>query len=299
MDTPIEYAPARRWGITFYTGISLILLAASVYLFIYSLDRSESPYFILTLLGSVIIFIPLPFILYSAFSLWRARYLLDRNGLRLRWGLRSEDIPMPDIEWVRPLEGSGVKLVYPTWSFTGILRGLRPAPDAGEVEFFATQKSKLLLIATPKRIFAISPTNPSEFLIAFQRTFEFGSVSPITPQSTQAGTFLGTIWNDARARWLLISAVLLMLALLVVVILLIPTYTNIFIGYTNPTTPAEPVPAIRLFILPVLSLFSLIMDILLSFFFFRREGLRPLSYFILSSSILTSLLLFAALLFIQ
>ena len=43
---------------------------------------------------------PLPLFTYRLYSLWRSTYVVARDGMRLRWGLRVEDIPISDILWV-------------------------------------------------------------------------------------------------------------------------------------------------------------------------------------------------------
>jgi hypothetical protein len=46
--------------------------------------------------------VPVPFLGYRAYALLRADYYIDRDSLAMLWGLRVEDIPLTDIEWVRP-----------------------------------------------------------------------------------------------------------------------------------------------------------------------------------------------------
>jgi len=45
------------------------------------------------------------------------------HGLRLRWGLRAEDIPLPEIEWIRPASDLGFHLPKPFLSMPGALLG--------------------------------------------------------------------------------------------------------------------------------------------------------------------------------
>jgi len=77
--------------------------------------------------------------------------VLDREGLRIRWGLRSLDISMPEIDWVRMVPIDRKKLPQPTWGFTGLLRGKVRSSEFGEVEFLASDPNRLVLVGTPQR----------------------------------------------------------------------------------------------------------------------------------------------------
>ena len=115
---------------------------------------------------------PLPFFGYRLFSLLRADYILDRDSLAFYWGLRVEDIPLNDIEWIRPATDLSTPLRIPTLSLPGALLGMRRHPDLGAVEFIAAEKKKLLLVATAKRTYAISPEDAATFLSTFRRATE-------------------------------------------------------------------------------------------------------------------------------
>ena len=299
MDFPLEFTPPRRKGIVFFLGSALLLTGLSGFLLLFALDQKSSGYFVLALLGALVVLIPVPFILYNAYALLRAKYILDREGLKLRWGLRIEDIPLPDIEWVRPASELNTPIPYPAWSFSGILRGVRHLTDLGELEFLASDKSKLLLVAAPNVVFAISPSKTVDFLKAFQYVFELGSISPLKPISSKAGNFINQVWMNRPARAMILMGIFITLVLLVAVSMMIPTRQSIFLGFQPSTRPPEPAPADRLLMLPVLSLFTLATDLVLGFFLFRRKEFKILSYLVLGSSLITPLLMLVALLFIR
>lgn len=299
MKLPSEFSPPRRRGVIFYLGVALLLLGLCGFLLLLAMEQPSSGCFALALLGGVLLFLPIPFILYSVYALLRARYIIDRDGLRLRWGLRSEDIPLTDVQWVRPASELASSLTIPGSSPGGILRGKRPSADLGEVEFMAADRRNLLLVATTSRVFAISPARQEEFLQAFQYAFELGSIQPITPQSTQASLFITNILADRRARFSILAGILLTIALLVAVALIIPTRTSINLGYPTAAAAPEPSPSDRLLLLPVLSFFSLAIDLTLGFFLYRRQNLRTIAYLVFASSLLVPLLLFIALLFLD
>ncbi len=96
----------------------------------------------------------------------------------MQWGFRAEDIPMPEILWIRLAEDLEEPIVLPRLRWPGAVLGVRRQSDVGDVEFMASESSDLMLIGTPERVYAISPGDRNVFLHAFQRQTEMGSLSP-------------------------------------------------------------------------------------------------------------------------
>jgi hypothetical protein len=111
-------------------------------------------------------------------------YILDRDSLGIRWGLRDEDIPPTDIDWLCPTSDLITPLRLLWLPIPGAVLGLRHHPDLGVVEFLAASPRNLLLVGTSKRVYAISPTNAAKFAQTFARTIEMGS---LTPSGSQVG----------------------------------------------------------------------------------------------------------------
>jgi hypothetical protein len=293
------FSPPRGKGTVLYLGLTLLLLGISGALLIFALDQQTSGFFLLALLGAILVLTLIPFILYAVFSLRRARYILDREGLKIRWGLRSLDIPMPDIDWVRLASEHQKDLPMPAWRFSGLLRGLVHGRDGNDVEYLASDQDRLVLVGTSKRVYAISPEIPGDFLKAFQSAFELGSITPLKPISSQAGTFFSSVFSDRAARTKILMDLFLLAALLVTVSILISSRQTVLFGYQTMGLKIEPAPSDRLLILPALSFFTLVADFSVGFFFYRNQLTRQLSYLTLASGVITPLLLFLALLFIQ
>ena len=66
--------------------------------------------FLLYMLIALILLVPLPLLGYRLYALNNAVYILRREGLMIRWGLRREDIPLNSIEWMRPANEIGFRL---------------------------------------------------------------------------------------------------------------------------------------------------------------------------------------------
>jgi hypothetical protein len=293
MESTIFYPP-RRPGVIFQSLAIVLSALAGTAALVLALTRATGSQFVLLIVLALLFYLPLPVLVYRLFSLLRASYTLERDGLRLHWGLRSQDIPLPQVEWVRPASDLGFHLPLPLLRWPGSVVGARPVPDLGPVEFLAATTQGMLLLATPERVYAISPEDPRAFVRLFQRMIEYGSLSPIQPYSSRPAAFAERIWNDRLARVPLIAAVLLTLLLFVFVALMIPASGPLAIGFDPSGAPYPPVPPERLMLLPVLAAFSLVIDVVFGLYLYRSEPNRPISYLLWLSAAVTPLLLLAA-----
>jgi len=295
---PITFLPPRRRAMLLHILAAVGFLAVSTVSLILALQQQVSGIFSLLLLISLAFFIPLPVVLYRAYALYNAAYTLERDGLRIRWGLRAEDIPLTEIEWVRPVSDLGFHLPLPRLAFPGAILGLRKIDELGEVEFLASDAASMLLIAVPKKVYAISPEETRSFMRAFQDAIEMGSLSPLPAYSAEPAAFARRVWDDRVARGFLVAGLILTVALLLLVSLMIPGRSQVALGFDNQGLPLEPVPAQQLLLLPVLGIFAYVADLFIGLFFYRREAERPVAFLLWISSAVTPALLILAVLFI-
>ncbi len=163
------------------------------------------PSFVSYLLVAFLAFAPLPVFTYRAYALQRADYYIDRDSLAILWGLRVEDIPLTDIEWMRPATDLTRPLPLPVFRLPGAVLGTRRHPDVGLVEFIASSSRNLILIATSKRVFAISPKNAAALVQTFARATELGSLVPAAPVSVYPSFIITQAWERPAARFLWMS----------------------------------------------------------------------------------------------
>lgn len=291
------FRPPRRIGLVYHL-LAVLLLAAAGFLGLLQASRAAvGPAFLLFILPAILALSFGPVLLYNAYSLWGASYSLDRDGIRLQWGLRSEDIPMNSVQWVRSEAALREHLPIPWWHWPGAVLGKRTLRDGTPVEYFAAQARRLLIIATPGRSYAISPAHPDEFLQVFQDLSELGTITPVEARSVYPAFLLSGLGRDLRGLGLLFSALALSLGLLTWVVVGVRTHTTI--TWQAPTVQrAEPVPAVRLFLLPVLNAAFFLGDTLLGLFFYRRVETRLASYLLWSVSLVTAVLFLGAVFYI-
>lgn len=293
-----HFPPPKRRGLTLH-GVLILVLAAIVTAGLINMSSVEmGPAFLISLLISIAAFAPIPFLAYRAYSLWRADYHLDRDSLLIHWGLRLEDIPLNDIEWIRPAEDLTTPLTLPALPLPGGLLGLRRHPDLGVVEFLAADTKKLLLVATAKRIFVISPDNPAGLAQTFARATEMGSLAPAEAKSVYPSFVVTQAWESGLARYLWLSALFLNIGLFIWASLIIPNTPRVAMAPQFVSGELETVPSTQLLIFPMASLLLAMTGWIAGLYFYRWERERVLAFIVWGSSTLASLLFLLAVLFV-
>lgn len=293
-----HYPPPKQLGLLIHILLILILSGLAGW-GIWNLTFAEvGPNFVIFLLDTLLALVPLPLFIYRAYALSRANYILDRDSLEIRWGLRDEDIPLNDIEWLRPASDLSAPLRLPWLPIPGAVLGTRRHPDLGVVEFLAADPRNLLLVATSKRVYAISPSNAAKFAQTFARTIEMGSLLPADAKSVYPSFIFSRAWENPFIRFLWLAGLFLNIGLAVWVMLTIPTLNQVSLGFAPSGATLPPSPASQLILLPIESSFLFLMGLFAGMYFFRWETHRVLAVIIWASSALTSLLFLLAVLFI-
>lgn len=284
--------PPKRAGLTFHGAAMLILIGGCVW----SWNRAtQSPVgwpFYLFLAQSLAFALPIPLAAYRAYALFRAAYLLSPEGVRLHWGLRVEDIPMERVLWISPDEQLERPLPKPWLRWPGAVLGVRRV-GGGEVEYMAARSRGLVVIATPEKLFAISPESPQEFLTTFARCAEFGTLQPMPARSLYPTVLIGAVWANRAARYAILGGLALSLVLLLWATLAVPENPNLLIQISDGAN-GRTITGTQIFLISILNALFYLFDLLLGLFFYRQEESRPLAFLLWGGSALTSLLIFGA-----
>ena len=126
-----------------------------------------------------------------------------------------------------------------------------------------------------------------------------GSISPLSSVSVLPAAYLSKIWSDLPARVLLICGFALTILLFAGVSLVIPGRATTIMGFYSNGAPLPPVPAAQMLLIPILGAFIFVVDMATGLFFYRHESDRLIAYIVWGSGVVTSLLLIAAVLFIN
>ena len=293
-----HYPPPKQAGLLVHTILMLLMVGLSAW-GIWNLTFVEvGPNFAIFLLDTLLALVPLPLFIYRAYALMRADYILDRESLEIRWGLRDEDIPLTDIEWLRPAADLITPLRLPWLPIPGAVLGMRRHPDLGLVEYLASNSRNLLLVATSKRVYAISPSNAAKFVQTFARTIEMGSLLPAEAKSIYPSFIFSRAWENTLARFLWLIGLFLNIGLVVWVLLTIPTLHQVSLGFSSSGGTLPPSPAGQLVLLPIESSILYLSGLFAGLYYYRWENHRILAMILWASSALTSLLFLLAVLFI-
>ena len=291
------FLPPRQRGTLIHSILLALLSGITIWGFLGVSSAEVGPTFMVYILMTLIAALPIPIIGYRLYALLRASYSLERETLRLFWGLRVEEIPLTDIEWVRPASDLTVPLRLPAFRLPGSVLGLRRHPDLGVVEFLASDANELLLVATAKRVFAISPKDARRFAREFQLATELGSLSPAQASSTYPSFIVAEAWKSLLARYLWISGILLNVGLLAWTSFLVPSLNGIPLGFDIHGVAQGPFPAVQLMLLPLISAALFLVGLILGLYFYRWEEQRILAFIIWISGTVTSILFLIAVLF--
>lgn len=291
MDDPFVFPPNRRTGVFFHVGLITLLFVFGLWGIWRASNANVGPFFFAYLIPAVFSTLLILLLIYRLYALYNAYYVLARDGIRIHWGLRDEQIPMDVIEWVHPADDLEPAVPLPVFRWPGGILGTRLMPGGGRVEFLASTTKDMLVIATPKIAYVISPSRPEEFQSTYHNLVELGTVSPITPHSVHPGLLINRVWSSPTARILILPGLSLNLILLSFVIFVILSLEQINLGFQPDGQPGALVPAIRLMLLPVLGFGIYFVDLFAGIFFYRIEESRDLSFIIWFFGALVPLLL--------
>jgi hypothetical protein len=298
VNEPQNFRPERNPGLVFLAAATVLLVIMGGWGIWKASIAVIGPEFLLALAPVILALALGPWVGYRFYALLMAYYVVERDGLRLHWGLRAEVVPMDTVKWIRPAKDMDITIPLPRLYLPGSILGRRRIPEYGEIEFLASTADNLILIATAERIFAISPDDTQGFLQAYRRFTELGSLTPLAAQSVYLTFLLARVWDDHIARYLLLVDIVLSLALLVSVSLAIPSRQQVTLGINLSGALRDLVPSIQLFLLPVLNAFFLIANLAAGLYFYRRDENRNLAYLIWGCGVVTPALFMAGVLFI-
>ncbi len=290
------FLPKRNPGLLLHIFLGIIILAGAGGLLYFVFQQSGGASLILLLTGALVLLALLPFIVYRGYALLHASYDLERNGLKIRWGLRTLDIPLSEVEWVRPAEDLQIPLKPPVFSLPGAVLGLSRHPDLGVVEFIASSINDLVIVACMDRVVALSPELESEFIQKFNRTIEMGTLTPIQPQSLEPAVFLRSIITDRMARVVIPLGFALWFLLLILVNIFIPGRSPLSLGYDAAGLPLEPVAASRMLMLPVMGIILYTVSLIVGAYYYRKKNTRPVSRLLWIAGVIPSVLFMIAVL---
>ncbi len=290
MNEISSFKPPQKSGYIFQIFLLILISAMAAFGLWQAVLAGIGPLLIIYLLPALVAVVMVPTLAYRIYGLRTANYSLEREGIHIRWGLRVEDIPIDQILWILRREELEGNISLPRFRWPGALLGRRKISGLGDVEFLASSQSGLILIATDKRTFALSPANPELFLFTASQIMEMGSLAPIESRSIYPTSLMVRVWSSKLARLMLSASLVFSLGLLVWVSFIIPGRSQVFLGFQPDGSPGDSIPAGRLMLLPILNFIFVSLDFFLGLFMFRKQKSQLLSFLLWVSAAILPLL---------
>lgn len=289
------HAPKRR-GIVLHAAVLLGLTASIAGMLSLASQSPPGLLVVVLLILSVIAGFLFPIFFYRLYALLRSEYSLDREGLRLRWGLRQIDLPHDQIVDVALAEELHAPPDSPRWQWPGSVMGIIQDGELGAVEYMASEKEGHVLLGTSKGIYVISPENPAEFLAVYHREAERGSIVEMKARSVVPSFIFNEAWADPSVRRLLIAGASLAAALLLLVGILAPGLESVPLGFAPTGGPLEEVSASQLFLLPAINLVFALASFLLGLILYRESENALIAKLVWGSTLFVGFLFLVAIL---
>ena len=281
MEDMRTFYPPKRTG-TILQLLLILLFSSGGGWGVWGISNVQVALQLLPYLVLIVLFLStVPFLLYRLYALNRSEYTLERGGIHLQWGWRSENIPMNQIKWIHKAEDLEVPPRPPLFRWPGAVIGSRRLGRGPGVEFMASREKELVIIAVEDGYFAISPAEVDEFIQTYNSLTELGSLSMLTTQSSRPTLFLTDITSRKPVLWMFLGGAVLNISLLVWTLLVIPSQDRVSLGFSPIGIPHDPLESVRLIINSTAYLGNLILGL----FLFRNEDNRGFAYILWGGSL--------------
>ncbi|MFL7812564.1 MAG: PH domain-containing protein [Anaerolineales bacterium] len=290
MDRRVVFYPPRRTGTILHILFMVLASGAGIW-GIYGVTSVQMAPQLLPYLALIFLFLAaLPYLIYRLYGLQRSSYTLERGGVSLRWGWRSERLPMDQIKWVHRVEDLEIPPQPPALHWPGAVTGVRRFQRGPEVEYLAARLKGLVIIAAGSRYFAISPSYPDQFIASYQELIELGTLAPLGAESIRPTLVLSEISHNRQILALILAGGILTISLLLWTLLIIPGRATISLGFDPDGLPRAALESVRLILFPVINTTAYLANLILGLFLYRNPENRGLAYILWGGSILIALL---------
>jgi len=205
----MDYRPPRKLGTAFGAVITGWSLALAVLLLSRGLTAGVrlstlGPYLAATFFFGLAVLFG-----YWTYSCHTLRYVINRNGLAIRWGAIQQLIPLDQIE--RVIEGHQAPEPHVDGvSWPGYHVGRASVRRVGETLFYSTHRSRddLVYLITPSQSYALSVTDAQSFARDIQEQRDLGPHIPVRQSPERYTVAAQPFWNDGTAQLLALTAIL-------------------------------------------------------------------------------------------
>ncbi len=298
MEEKRVYYPPKRIGTIVHLLLILLFSSGGAW-GIWGTSNVQVALQLLPYLTLILLFlITVPFLIYRLYALHRSKYGLERGGIQLQWGWRSENIPMDQVKWVHKATDLEIPPQPPFVRWPGSVIGFRRLKKSPSVEFMASRERELVIIAVGEGYFAISPLHVEDFINSYHSLTELGSLSLLSTESSRPALLLTELSSRKPVLWIFLAGAVLSITLLIWTLLVIPSRDKVSLGFTPGGTAHESLESIRLILFPIINTTAYLGNLVLGLFLFRNEENRVLAYILWGGSLLIAIIFHIGMLFI-
>jgi hypothetical protein len=146
---------------------------------------------------------------YWTYGCYTLRYVINRNGLAIRWGAIRQLIPLDQIEWlVEGRQAPEPRVDGVNWP--GHHVGRAAVRSVGDTLFYSTHRSRedLLYLVTPSQSYGLSVTDVEGFGRDIQEQRDLGPHVPVRQSPERYTVAAQPFWSDGVAQVLALAAIL-------------------------------------------------------------------------------------------
>lgn len=294
----MAFRPVWIEGLALNLLFFLVCVVLMGFSFVFFSAQQLGPLFFISFLFALMLFLPIGFFGYRLYALLSASYELTRNSLHLRWGLRSETIPLTDISWIKTPAELNLDVPWPFLPTPGAYIGKVTICDGDEVEFMASSLKTMIFIGTPTTIYGISPRLPSLFMTAYERMLQLGILTEAERRTVQPADWFVSSFKNRVARISAMVSILLIALLSFWLGFRLNRVSTVQFGWTAAGTLRSPMPVANVLILPTLSGLAWAMNFILGVRLYRSDRLRKTAEIVWGASIPICVLFLIAGLFV-
>lgn len=205
--------PPRTTGALVGGGAVFLALVLAAALLLKAIDWPVSFPQFLAYAGAALLLVVAGVFSFWTYACINLRYVLDGEGLAIRWGPVRHYIPINQLRSLTPGRGEQhLQIKGIGWLGYHIGRGY--VEEYGDVLFFSTHRTPedVVYIRASDTVYAVSPQDPARFIAEVERARKAGKSAE---RSFVRRDVLAAhpIWADRAAQWLGLAAIALNLAL--------------------------------------------------------------------------------------
>jgi hypothetical protein len=292
------FYPPKQIGTTVHLVLILIFSSGGAW-GIWGVSRVQVALELLPYLALILLFLAtVPFLIYRLYALQRSEYTLERGGIHLQWGWRSETIPMEQVKWVHFMDDLEIPPQLPWLHWPGAVLGRRRFQRGPEVEFLASSAKNLVIISAGDGYYAISPVEADEFIKTYQQLTELGTLTPLETESVRPSLILSEISGIKPLLGIFLAGALLNISLLVWVLLVIPKREVVSLGFNPAGFARQALGSVRLILFPIINTTAYLANTVMGLFLFRNRENRGLAYILWGGSLLIAVIFHIGMAFI-